>query len=134
MKRRTFGEFPTETPATYPTKEAKELFSAILQLKTQKEAAAFFRDLLTMAEMTEFANRWQMVKLLCEGYPYTEIAEKLHTSTATVTRVAHWYYNGTGGYRAVADRVFPRKFKDARAKKPFRLRGKYTFVPDINSM
>jgi TrpR-related protein YerC/YecD len=126
MKRRTFGEFPTETPSTYPTKEMNELFHAILQLKNEKEAEAFFRDLLTMAEVTEFANRWQMVKMLTEGYPYTAIAEKLKTSTATVTRVAHWFYNGMGGYSTIADRVFVNKTK--KSSPPFKLRGKYTLL------
>jgi TrpR-related protein YerC/YecD len=127
MKRRLFSEFPTETPSTYPTSAQKELFHAILQLKTPEEASSFFRDLLTMAELHEFANRWQTAKMLDEGHPYTYIAETLKISTATVTRVAHWLFNGLGGYRTIADRMFPRKFKDTLAKKPFKLRGKRTW-------
>ena len=30
--------------------------------------------------------------------PYLEIAERVHTSTATVTRVAQWLRHGAGGY------------------------------------
>lgn len=94
------------TPPSYPTQEMNDLFQAILSLKTKNEAANFFRDLLTPAELKEFANRWQMVKLLMKGVPYIEIATKLHTSTATVTRVAHWLHNGMGGYKSVANRIF----------------------------
>ena len=134
MKRDTFREPTTDTPASYPTRPMKELFEAILSLKDTHEAAKFFRDLLTVAELTEFANRWQMVKLLIEDKPYTAIAQKLETSTATVTRVAHWLFHGLGGYQLVADRLFPKKFKDTEKKKPFKLRGKYTFIKNPNSM
>ena len=90
----------------YPSAEMKELFEAILTLKNKDEAVAFFRDLLTIAELEEFANRWQMVKLLVAGKSYVEIAKKLHTSTTTVTRVAQWLNHGMGGYKLVATRTF----------------------------
>jgi len=93
--------------APYPTPQMKELFEAIGEIRSKGEAANFFRDLLTMAELTEFANRWQMVKLLVSGKPYTDIAKRLNTSTATVTRVARWLKKGMGGYRAIASRKFP---------------------------
>jgi len=89
----------------YPTKEMKELFSAIISIKTPQEASNFFRDLLTLSELNEFANRWQIVKLLIKKEPYAKIAEKLNVSTATVTRVAHWYRHGMGGYKTIAKRT-----------------------------
>ena len=90
----------------YPTKEMKELFAAITSIQDEKEAAAFFRDLLTLAELEEFANRWQMVKLLVQKKPYAEIAKTLKVSTTTVTRVAQWLHHGMGGYKSVSERVF----------------------------
>jgi len=84
-----------------------KLFEAIREIKSQEEAVNFFRDLLTIAELTEFANRWQMVKLLVRHESYADIAKKLNVSSATVTRVAKWLKHGLGGYRSVADRVFP---------------------------
>lgn len=102
------------TPSSYPTTAMKELFDAILSLETPDEAANFFRDLLTMAELKEFANRWQMVKLLVRGLPYTEIASQLKTSTATVTRVAQWLHNGMRGYSTVANRMLGTKPKSSR--------------------
>lgn len=101
--------YKTNTPPSYPSKEMKELFKAFLSLKNQKEAANFFRDLLTMAEIGEFSNRWQMVQLLMEGKPYLEISQKLKTSTTTVARVAHWLNNGLGGYETIASRVWGKK-------------------------
>jgi TrpR-related protein YerC/YecD len=100
-----------DTTESYPTGEMNEMFEAILSLKTKQEAAQFFRDLLTPAELKEFANRWQMVKLLIAKKPYTEIATQLQTSTATVTRVAHWLHNGMGGYQLAANRVLTKKSK-----------------------
>lgn len=113
MKKFKADPFPTDTPSSYPTAPMKELLSAIVSLKTTAEAAKFFRDLLTMAEIREFANRWAMVKLLYRGDSYIEIAKKLKVSTSTVTRVAHWLKNGFGGYKLVADRILPTKFKDS---------------------
>lgn len=83
----------------------KELFEAVLHLKSSHEAANFFRDLLTIAELKEFANRWAVVKLLYQGHTYEAIAKRLMISTATVTRVAHWLHHGMDGYRTVANRM-----------------------------
>jgi len=88
----------------YPTKEMNELFDAILTVKTKTEAANFFRDLLTVAELKEFANRWQIVLMVEKGVPYLEIAKKLNVSTTTVSRVAHWLHEGAGGYRQALNR------------------------------
>ena len=75
-----------------------ELADALLVLRTGDEAKRFLRDLCTLGELEALAHRWQIVRLLEEGRPYLEIAERVHTSTATVTRVAQWLRHGTGGY------------------------------------
>ena len=90
----------------YPTPEMEELFKALLQLKSTTEAAAFFRDLLTLPELKEFSNRWQIVKRLVSHESYEKIAKELKVSTTTVSRVALWLNNGRGGYKAVASRLF----------------------------
>ncbi len=79
----------------------KLLIKAIASLKTEEMAIALLRDMLTLAEIEEFANRITIAKLLLEGLPYLEIAKEVGTSTTTVTRVAHWLYNGCGGYYSV---------------------------------
>jgi TrpR-related protein YerC/YecD len=75
-----------------------DLARAFLSLRTREEAKRFLRDLCTLGELEALAHRWQIVRLLEEGHPYLEIAERVHTSTATVTRVAQWLRHGTGGY------------------------------------
>lgn len=92
--------------APYPTPEMKQLFTAIAEIRSHDEAAKFFRDLFTIAELNEFANRWQMVKRLVRGESYLDIAQALNVSTTTVSRVAHWLKEGMGGYEAVASRIF----------------------------
>lgn len=100
---------PDTTPGDYPTGPMKNLFAAVLSLRDSDEIAAFFRDLLTEAELTEFANRWAAVGMLREGKPYLEISRTLGMSTTTVARVAHWLNHGMGGYRIAADRTLPER-------------------------
>lgn len=90
---------------TPKTDREKLLIKVLTSLKTEEEVAALLRDMLTPAEIEEFANRITIVKLLEEGLPYLEIAQKVGTSTTTVTRVAHWLYNGCGGYQSILKRL-----------------------------
>jgi len=92
--------------STYPTAEMKELFHAIRSIRSQEEAAYFFRDLLTLPEIEEFANRWQIVKRLVRKESYLKISKEIKVSTTTVSRVAHWLKSGMGGYAAVSKRIF----------------------------
>lgn len=85
-------------------KKTDSLFLAILSLKSIKEAKAYFRDLCTIDELKEMAERWQIAQMADKGRPYREIAEKLKVSTTTVGRVALWLNNGAGGYRLALDR------------------------------
>src|SRR4029077_1421995 len=82
-----------------------ELAGAFLRLRNRDDARRFLRDLCTRGELEALAHRWQIVRLLDEGVPYLEIAERVHTSTATVTRVAQWLHHGTGGYQLVLRRT-----------------------------
>lgn len=82
-----------------------DLADAILTLRTREETRRFLRDLCTLPELEALAHRWQTVQLLEEHVPYLEIAERVPTSTATVTRVAQWLRHGTGGYRLALERV-----------------------------
>ena len=82
-----------------------ELFDAVRSLKSRQELEAFLRDLCTLGELEAMAHRWQVARLVDQGLPYTEIAEKTGGSTATVTRVAHWLNHGEDGYRTAIDRA-----------------------------
>ncbi|MFA6593671.1 MAG: YerC/YecD family TrpR-related protein [Candidatus Buchananbacteria bacterium] len=81
------------------------LFGAILMLKSTKEAENFFRDLCTIDEIKEMSERWEIAQLLNKNWPYRKIAEKLKVSTTTVSRVAMWLNNGTGGYQLILKRL-----------------------------
>ena len=99
------------TPAEKPLEESEGvpglggLADAVTTLRTQDEVARFLRDLCTLPELEALAHRWQTVLLLDEGVPYVEIAARVPTSTATVTRVAQWLRHGTGGYRMALERT-----------------------------
>lgn len=87
------------------------LADAVLTLRTRDEVSRFLRDLCTLPELEALTHRWQTARLLDEGIPYVEIAERVPTSTATVTRVAQWLRHGTGGYRTALERVRARERK-----------------------
>ena len=82
----------------------KALFDAIQSLESREETESFFRDLCTLSELEAMAHRWEVARLLEQGLPYLEIAERTGASTTTVTRVAHWLRHGEGGYRLALDR------------------------------
>jgi TrpR-related protein YerC/YecD len=86
-----------------------DLADTFLSLRTTDEVSRFLRDLCTLPELEAMTHRWQTVLLLEEGVPYLEIAGRVPTSTATVTRVSQWLRNGTGGYRTALDRRARRK-------------------------
>ena len=81
------------------------LADAVISLRTRDEARRFLRDLCTFPELEALVHRWQTVQLLEQNVPYVEIAQRVPTSTATVTRVAQWLRHGTGGYRLALDRT-----------------------------
>lgn len=89
----------------YLPKNDKEnrLVKAFASLKSKEDVANFLRDLLTIAEIEEFANRLEMVRLLVKGHSYLKIAKETGASTTTVTRVAYWLNHGCGGYKRVID-------------------------------
>lgn len=86
------------------TKAFKELCETLAQLKTSNECKKFLRDLCTLAELEDMAERWQVAKFLKKDLPYRVIAKKTGSSTATITRVAHWLHHGMGGYRMMLER------------------------------
>ena len=89
----------------WQNKQTKQLFKAILKLKTANEAAKFFRDLCTLEEIEEMAKRWQAVQMLKKGRSYRKIAQTTGLSTTTVTRVSHWLNHGEGGYKLILKRI-----------------------------
>ncbi len=89
---------------SWRTDETTELLDAILSLQTVDEAERFFRDLCTLGELHDMAQRWAVARLLDEGLHYAEISRRTGASTATITRIASWLHHGQGGYRLMLDR------------------------------
>ena len=81
----------------------KELFEAVLTLKTVEECESFFSDLCTVKEIKETSQRFEVAKLLSKGYVYSDIAEKTGASTATISRVNRALNYGEGGYKTVIE-------------------------------
>ena len=92
------------TTANWRTADVDDLCDALLSLGTRDEVAAFMRDVCSLHELEVLSHRWHAARLLDQAVPYAEVARRVHGSTATVTRVAHWLRHGEGGYRLVLDR------------------------------
>ena len=87
------------------TKETKQLVAGILELKTADEAQRFLRDLLTPAEIKEFANRLEAARLLSRDVQYNAIIESTGLSSTTIARIAKWLRGSLGGYRLILNRL-----------------------------
>ena len=84
--------------------DVEALFDVLLDLESRDEAAAFLRDLCTLGEIRDLAQRWTVVRLLGVGLHYSEISRRTGASTATITRIASWLNHGEGGYRLLLER------------------------------
>lgn len=91
----------------WKTPDAEALFAAILSLETLDETERFFRDLCTLNELRDMAQRWAVARLLAQGKHYAEISRETGASTATITRIASWLHHGEGGYEAMIARLDP---------------------------
>jgi TrpR-related protein YerC/YecD len=87
------------------TPETDALVDALLRLDRREDAERFLRDLCTLGELRDMAQRWAVVRLLDGGMHYAEISRETGASTATITRIASWLNHGEGGYRLMLDRV-----------------------------
>lgn len=96
---------PRHEAPTWASYEIEDLFRAVARLRSVEELERFFRDLCTLPELETLAHRWQVAKLLDEGLPYLEVAQRAQASTTTVTRVSQWLRRGEGGYRLALDRA-----------------------------
>ncbi len=98
------------------TPETEALIEALLRLDSRDSAERFLRDLCTLGELHDLAQRWAVVRMLDAGMHYAEISKRTGASTATITRIASWLNHGEGGYRAMLER-----FKGADGSIPYPL-------------
>lgn len=87
------------------TPETDALIDALVHLDSRDDAERFLRDLCTLGELRDMAQRWAVVRLLDAGMHYAEISRRTGASTATITRIASWLNHGEGGYRRMLDRM-----------------------------
>ena len=87
------------------TPDIEALLGTILRLDDIEQTERFFRDLCTLAELRDMAQRWAVVRLLDGGLHYAEISRRTGASTATITRIASWLNHGEGGYRGMLDKL-----------------------------
>jgi TrpR-related protein YerC/YecD len=90
---------PWQTPAV------DDLCRALAGLESPTEAVALLRDLCTLSEIEALSHRLAAARLLAEGRPYAEVAQRVGASTTTVSRVAHWLHHGEGGYAVALARL-----------------------------
>jgi TrpR-related protein YerC/YecD len=95
----------TTTIEDWRTADTDELIDAVLRLETPDEAARFLRDLCTLGELRDVAQRWAVVRRLDSGEHYAAISRETGASTATITRIASWLNHGEGGYREALERL-----------------------------
>ncbi len=98
------------------TPDTEALIEALMRLDTRDLAERFLRDLCTLGEIHDMAQRWAVVRLLDAGMHYAEISKRTGASTATVTRIASWLNHGEGGYREMLER-----FKEGDGSTPYPL-------------
>ena len=82
-----------------------QLFRSILALRDVDECYRFFGDLLTVQELSAFAQRLQVAQMLSEGKTSEAIRTEISTSSSTLTRVNTELRYGSGGYKMILERL-----------------------------
>ena len=73
-------------------------YKIISEIKDERDAKNFLKDLLTPGESIMVAYRIEIAKMLLEGFGYEDIQEKLKVSAGTINNVNKWLCSGFGGY------------------------------------
>lgn len=85
-------------------KDKNLIIATFRDLETRHELSDFLEDLLTEDEFTDFAQRVKIAKLILEDKTYDEIAEKVGTSTATVSKIGQVIKYGKGAFKRELDK------------------------------
>ena len=118
------------TDDDWKTPHVSALIDVLLDLDDRAEAERFLRDLCTLGELRDMAQRWAVVRLLDQGLHYAEVSTLTGASTATITRIASWLRHGEGGYQAMlAKRAAAEKKRVAPGSKPSSGKGAASATP-----
>lgn len=77
--------------------DRKLLVKTFRRIKSARVLLDFLDDLLTEEEIISLAQRLKIAKLIIAGKTYDEIAEKVKTSTSTVSKIGQVLKYGKGG-------------------------------------
>lgn len=105
-----------------------EFYSVVASLETMDDVKIFFKDLLTLSEVTMISRRIQVAKMLLDGQTHDDIKKALRVGFTTISNVERWLNNGFGGYKkileeyrkkmdTVSNRKVKRKFRESMLKK-----------------
>ena len=95
------------------------LLEALLRLESVDEAGRFLRDLCTLGELRDMAQRWAVVRLLDAGLHYAEISQR----TARAPRRSPGSPRGSTTARAATGRCSTQLDAAPRRRTPLPRRG-----------
>lgn len=86
-------------------KSTDNLFKGILSLENIEECYDFFKDLCTVKELIDIAQRFDVACQLADGKYYHQISEVTGASSATISRVNRCLHYGNNGYKKAIERI-----------------------------
>ena len=86
-------------------KALDELFDAVLTLENREECYEFFDYLCTVNEIQSLSQRFQVAKMIKQGFTYSTIEQASGASTATISRVKRSLQWGNDAYTMILDRM-----------------------------
>jgi TrpR-related protein YerC/YecD len=89
----------------------KDLFIALLSLKTVDECYALLEDLCTPNELLSIAQRFQVGEMLKENRTYKEISKVTGASTTTISRVNRLLNDDKHGIEMAYERIRGKKYE-----------------------
>lgn len=64
----------------------KQIAKLIKNTNSEAEIVDFFKELLTASEIETLSKRWQILRMLTDGYTQRDISKELKVSLCKVTR------------------------------------------------
>ncbi|MDR2589558.1 MAG: TrpR-like protein [Oscillospiraceae bacterium] len=86
-----------------------EMYEAILSLESLDECIRFFDDLCSVTELRTIEQRFQVARMLNEGFVYSEIQKETGASSATISRVNRSLHYGADSYAFIFKRLDEKK-------------------------
>lgn len=98
--------------SSWHNQNTDELCRALVSLQSVDECYAFLDDAFTIKEILDISQRLAVAKMLDRGISYSVISKETGASTATISRISKCYEYGSGGYKAVIEKLKEEKQDD----------------------